>query len=446
MLIINFIFMLKEIKKIDSLSHPMNKQINGQLELICEVSLEEMAPCLSRAARRISQKIKILGFRPGKAPYEIVKKEVGEMDIYQEALDEIISQSYFKIVSEENLRVIGHPKIDIQVLVPNQPIVYKAIISLLPKVKLFNYKDIKIKKPQIEIQQKQIDKVLKDLQKSRSKEILVNREIQKGDKVNINIEMFLDKVPIEDGQIKNHFIIIGDPYFIPEFSENLIGFKAEESKEFELKMPNDYYNKNLAERIVNFRVKINSVFQVDLSELNDEFAKGLGNFESFKDLTEQLRKNLEIEENFEVEKKLEDDILEKIIGQSDFEEIQDNLIEPEIKKMFLELEQSIIEQGMEMKDYLEHSKKTKEDFEKDFQPLALKRIKSILIIREIAESESIGISESDIIEELNNLLKIYSMDEKIKERVQSKEYKEYLRGELINKKVLDFLKKTCVLS
>lgn len=91
------------------------------------------------------------------------------MNIYQEALNEIISQSYFKIINEEKLRVIGHPQIDVQILVPGQPVVYKAIVDLLPKVKLCNCKNVKIKKPPIEIKQKQIDDVLKDLQQKNPK-------------------------------------------------------------------------------------------------------------------------------------------------------------------------------------------------------------------------------------------------------------------------------------
>ncbi|PKL72498.1 trigger factor [Candidatus Kuenenbacteria bacterium HGW-Kuenenbacteria-1] len=427
--------MLKEIKKIKE----------TQLELTCEASLEEMAPCLNKAAKRISQQKKIAGFRPGKAPYEVIKKEVGEMNIYQEALDEIVSQSYFKIINEEKLRVIGHPEINIQILIPNQPIVYKATVALLPKVKLCDCKNIKIKKPEIEIKQKQINDVLEDLQKRRAKEILVNREIQKKDKVNVNIEMFLNKVPLEDGQIKDHSIIIGDPYFIPGFLENLIGLKKEENKEFELKMPESYYNKNLANKIINFKVKINSVFQIDLPELNDEFAISLGQFKTLEDLIKQLKENLQIEENLKIEEKLEEEILEKLINQSSFEEISDNLIKSETDKMFLELEQGVLNQGAKIEDYLNHLKKTKEDLEKDFRLLAIKRIKSILIIEEIAENETMQISESEINEEINNLLKTYPANKEIEKQIQSEEYKKHLKNKLLNKKVLDFLKKTCLL-
>lgn len=427
--------MLKKIKKIK----------DTQLELLCEASLEEIAPCLNKATKRISQNIKISGFRPGKVPYEIVKKEVGEMDIYQEALDEIISQNFFKIVKEEKLKVIKQPKIDIQVLIPGQPIVYKATVNLLPKVKLSDYKKIQIKKPQPEIKSRHIDDILKDLQKKRAKEVLVNRTIQKGDKINVDIEMFSDKVPIEDGQIKSHSIIVGEPFFIPGFNENLIGSKEGEVKEFELKMPENYYNKNLADRMVSFKVKINSIHQMDLPELNDEFAKELGQFESLEKLTKQIKENLETEETHKIEEKCEGDILDKLIYQSSFEEISDDLIETEIDKIFFELEQTMMNQGMEIKDYLAHLKKTKEDLKKDFRPLAIKRIKSILIIQEIAENEMIQPSELEITTEINNLLKIYPTDKKIRERIQSEEYKKLLEDELINKRVLDFLKKTCLL-
>lgn len=256
--------------------------------------------------------------------------------------------------------------------------------------------------------------------------------------------MFLDKVPLEDGQIRDHSMIVGDPYFIPGFSENLIGLKEKEIKEFELKMPEDYYNKNLANKIINFKVKINSVFQIDLPELNDEFAKSLGQFKTLEDLTKQLKENLETEENLKTEEKLEGEILEKLIEQSSFEEISDNLVKSEIDKMFLELEQEALNQGAKIEDYLSHLKKTKEDLEKDFHPLAVKRIKSILIVQEISENEIMQVSESEITEEINNLLKAYPANKEIKEQIQSEEYKKYLKNKLLNKKVLDFLKTTCL--
>jgi trigger factor len=427
--------MLKKIKEITQ----------TQLELLCEVGLEEMIPYLNKAANKISQKIKISGFRPGKAPYEIIKKTVGEMEIYQEALDKIISQDYFEIINKEKLKVIDQPKIDIQILVPGQPIVYKAIVDLLPKVKLCDYKNIKIKKPKIKIDPKKIDEIVKKLQKSKAKEVLVNRKIKKEDKVKIDIEMFDNKIPLEDGQIKNHLIIVGEPFFIPGFNENLIGLEQKDEKEFELKMPENYFNKNLANKIINFKIKINSVYQMDLPELNDEFAKSLGEFKTFKDLLKQLEKNLEIEEKLKIDEKFENEIFEQIMNKSNFEEISDNLIKMETEKMFLELEQEIVNQGIKIKDYLNHLKKTEEDFKKEFQPLAIKRIRSILIIQEIIKNENLEVSEEEIAEQINNLLKVYSTDKEIQERFQSENYKKYLKGELINKKAIEFLKKTCAI-
>ena len=430
--------MLKEIKKI-------NPPVIGQLELLCEVNLEEMAPYLNRAAKRISQRIKIPGFRSDKVPYEMIKREVGEMDIYHEALDEIISQDYFKTAKKEKLKIIGPPKIDIQTLVPGQPIVYKAIVDVLPKVKLPDYKNIKIKKPEIIIKPKQIDESLKHLQKSKAKEILIKREAKKGDKTNINIEMFENKIPIEDGQIKNHSIIIGEPYFIPGFSENLIGLKEGAIKEFELKMPKDYYNKNLANRIVNFKIKINSIYQIDIPELNDEFAKNFGEFKTLEDLTKQLEENVKNEEALKIDEKLENELMEQIINQSSFEDISDKLTDLEIDKMFSELELEILRNGMKIEDYLSHIKITEQDLKKNFHPLAIKRVKAILVIQKIAEQETIEISESEIIDEINTLLKLYSIDKNIQNQIQTQDFKKHIEGELINKKTLNFLKQTCII-
>jgi len=414
-------------------------------ELTIELSVEEIQPYLKKAAKKISQSLEIPGFRKGKVPYEVVKQRVGEGEILKEAIEFIVPESCFKVIKEENLEIVAQPKVDILKLAPGNPLVFKATLALLPKVKVGDYKKIRIKRPKVKIEKKQVEKVLDDLRKMRAKETLVKREAREGDKVIVDIDMFLDKVPVEGGQSRGTTIILGDSYFIPGLDKKLLGMKEGENREFSLRYRDDFYDKKLAGNLVDFKVKLNSVYQIDLPELNDEFARSLGRFKDLNNLREQIKENLELEERTENERKLELEMLEKIVEISEFDEIPDALIEREIEKMLLELKEGVESQGLKYADYLTQLKKTEEELKKEFIRPAEKRVKTALVIREIGMQNKIRASEEEIEQEINNILKIYPSNENIKKQVVTQSYRNYLNNLIINRKTIELLKKQLII-
>jgi len=413
-------------------------------ELTIELSVEEVQPYLEKAARKISQSLKIPGFRKGRAPYDIVKQRVGEAEILKEAVELIVPENCFKAVGEKNLEIVAQPKVDILKMAPGNPFVFKATLALLPKVKIGDYKKIKIKRPKIEIKDEQVEKVLDDLRKMRAKETLVKREAKKGDRVIIDIDMFLNKVPLEGGQSKGATIILGDSYFIPELDKKILGMKEGETREFNLQYKDDFYDKKIAGKLVGFKVKLNSVYQIELPELNDEFAKNLGHFKDLSNLKEQIKNNLETEEKMKNEQRLELEMLEKIVSITEFDEIPDALIEKEVEKMVFELKDSVERQGLKYIDYLTQLKKSEQDLRKDFTQPAKKRVKTALIIREIGLQEKVNASEEEIEQEINNILRMYPNNEEMKKQVATPNYRIYLNNLIINKKTIDLLKEQII--
>ena len=218
----------------------------SEVLLEIEVSTDEARPFLEKAAARVSKNTKIEGFRPGKAPYHIVKQKVGEMNIYQEALDNIVSHFYIEAVKQEDLDAVGQPKIEMEKVAPGNPIAFKATVSLMPEIKLGDYKNIKVEKKEIKVEDNEIDKSINDLKKMQVKEVLVAREAQKGDRVEVDFEVSLDKVVIEGGQGKKYPIVLGEGQMIPGFEEQIEGLKKNEEREFKLKFPTEYQNKMVA--------------------------------------------------------------------------------------------------------------------------------------------------------------------------------------------------------
>jgi len=396
----------------------IEKLPKGEIKIKIELTVEEMKPYLEKAAFLISEKVKISGFRPGKAPYDIVKTQVGEEKIWQEAIEPAVHKTLVEVLDKEKLPTIGSPKIDILKLAPNNPFIYQATVFILPDIELGDYKKNKIKRNKVEVKKEQMDKALEDLQKMKHSEIIVDRPAQKGDKVEIDFKTFLEKVLIDQGDQKKFPVVIGDKTFIPGFEDHLIGAKAGEEKKFSLKMPENYHDKKLANRTLDFEVKINGVYEISLPEINDDLAKGLGNFENLEDLKKQIQDNLK--------------------------QIPEVLINSESQKMISELEHNIQRQGLKFEDYLTHIKKKREDLLLDFTPNAIKRVKSALVIREIAKQEKIEITDKEIEQEVKQVLAAYENDSKAKEQITSKEYKDYLRNVLTSKKVIDSLKKEMV--
>ena len=413
----------------------------SQIELTIELSNEEFAPYIEKGAKKVSEEVKIEGFRPGKVPYEVLKQKIGEMTILEEAAHQAINKTIDEIIDNNTIgqQPVGQPQVNITKLAPNNPLEYKVIVSILPTITIGDYKNLKLKAEKAELDEKELDKALNDLREMRATEALVEREVKDGDKVILDINMSLDNVPLEDGQHKDLAVLIGKDYFVPGFDRKLIGAKKGEEKKFILPYPDDHHQKNLAGKLVEFTVKIKDVYERVMPELNDEFAS----FFRLKDLAE-LKKNLQEsllhEKTHNLDLKNESEMISKIIDNTKFGELPEEIINSEAKNMLMELEQSVIRQGGKFEDYLKHLKKTKDELMLEIIPNAIKRVKSALLIREIAVIEKIGAHEHEIEEKIEELKKQYKDNQDVLKMIEEKGYKSYLNNILTNEKVIAKLK------
>lgn len=416
----------------------------GLVELTIEVSLEEMQPQLEVAVQDLTKNNPIKGFRPGKAPYEIVKQSLSEMAIYETALPSVVRKNYVKAIMEAKVLAYGEPNIEVVKLVPGNPIVFKAIVPVVPKVTtLANLEKIKVGPKPITVEEKQVDAMVKELQRMQTRENKVERALAQHDKVVVDMDLSIENVPVEGGQARNHGIYLDEEYYIPGLKEQLIGLKSGDKKSFTLPFAKDHYQKNLAGKDVKFDVTVKDVLELTPPEANDEFAKTVGQ-ESMPKLREILKKNLTDEAGDKERQRQEIEILEKLAEGSKFEEIPEVILNQEVGRMLEELRQSIMERGLEFDAYLSSLKKTIEDLKLDFVPQAIKRIKSALVIREFANQEKIEVSDTDLLKEVEVLLNRYSHDVDSQNRIRSEEYQDYLRTSLRNQKTLQKLREKIV--
>lgn len=414
-----------------------------QTELYISVEASEMEPFLEQAAKDISKNLNIPGFRKGHVPRNIVEKEVGEFGLWEQASRRAIVKFYVQAITDKKIEAIAQPEIKIEKLVPGNPLEFRATASYLAEFSLPDYKKMNVKKEEIKIEKKKINEMIENLRKSRAKVKEVKREAKAGDEVEVNFKTYLNKVPLEKGESKNHPLIIGDGQFIPGFEDKLIGMKVGDKSEFSLRFPKKYHQKNLVDRDIEFKVEMVKVSERELPEINDEFAKSLGQFKDLGDLKEKFEDNLKIEAEQKEKARLEEAMLEKVADKTKLD-IPEVLVEGEIDKMIGELKGMVKSSGGEFDKYLESIKKTEEEMRKEFKEKAFKRAKYGLILREVAKLEKIEADEKEVAEERNKTLGQYQYDKKVMEQIQSKEYEDYIKTLIQNRKVFEHLVETMV--
>jgi trigger factor len=419
----------------------------SQIKLSIEVSKDELVKFLDKAYENLKDKVKISGFRPGKAPRYMLEKEIGSERFQKEALDHALPETYYEAIQQAKLLPVGPPEIKLVKFVPTDCLVYEATISVIPEFDLGDYKKIisksKIKTEDTKVSDEQINEVIKNLQKQRAESKPVLRPVQKSDKVEIDFESFIEGKPIPGGSSKNHPLVIGDGIMVPGFEDMLIGMQKGEGKEFELDFPKDFYKKDLAGQKAKFKVKINDIQEIKLSELDDEFAKQLGhkNLDELRaDIKKSLIKEFEEKEGLRFEGELVDKLVESVAI-----EIPQFLINEELDRMSASFEQQLTKNGLTLDRYLEQIKKTKDDLRKQWQSEAEKRIKIALLLDKVARQEKIEISDKEIKDEIQKIIN-QNPDKKkeISAELEKEEQKKYIKNVLKNRKVIQYLKNLVV--
>jgi len=422
----------------------IKKLPRSKVEIKISVAWNEWKENIEKAVGNFSKDMKIDGFRPGKAPRGIVEQKVGTRVLLEKVAEITIQKTYPKIL--EKVNAIGQPQAEILKLAEGNDLEYKIVMAVIPEIKIKPWKnEIKninadYQNKKIEVTSEEVKKELKNIAVSRAKFVTVRRAAGNGDNVILDFEVLRNGVVIENGAGKNHPLTLGKGVFIPGFEENVLGMKENEKKEFELKFPNEYHEKNLAGKTTTFKVKVKIVEERQIPEINDEFAKSLGEFENLeafrKSIEEGMIKKKEQNRKEEKRKKYLDEFIDL------FEvELPEILLHEEIHKMIQEFEEQLGMTGIKFEDYLSRVNKTRDDLEKDWEPPAEKRVKSALVLEEIAKSEDIKVASEEVEAEMNKTLQYYRGLKEAEKNIDLKKLYNYVKGVLTNEKVFELLEK-----
>ncbi len=417
----------------------IQKNQKSQIELTVEIPSEEFEKYVQKTVENHSQNIEIKGFRKGNAPKEKVEEEVGKEKILIDAADLAVKETYSQAAKENNVKAVAQPKIEVvKMPTPNSsqdPFIYKAKVAVFPEVDLPDYQKIasKSEKKPVEVTDEDVQKALQWLQRSRVKLSAKQGSAEKGDFV--DIEYSSPQIAALSKGKKDSFIL-GEGHFIPGFEEELVGMKPGEEKTTTLKIPADHSSKTLAGKELTFKIKMNNVQNTDFPELNDQFAKNLGKFQTIDQVKQNIKQGLSQEKEVSEKQRVRNEMLENIAQEASLE-IPDELIEQEKARMLENLKKEVSQKFQtSFEEYLKQANKTEKDLLDSFQEDAKKRLRKILVLMAIGEKEEIKAEEEEIKQKTDQILKSYPNSEEAKKNIDPERLKEYTKEEIKNEKTL----------
>ena len=414
-----------------------------QMKLTIELTAEEVQPFLLTAAVHISEHMDIPGFRKGKATFDAVVNQVGQMRVLEEAIEPIVRLHTQQALTEEGITPVGQPKIEVEKMVPGSEFVFTAEVARMPEVKkMGDYKKLSIDAKSTEASDEDIAQALKDLTRMQTKEVRGTAEDKavETDMLVINMEMKRDGVAVEGGQAQDFKILLAEhDLYIPGMTQELHGLKEGDKKTFTLTIPEENYQKHLAGQDVEISVEVKELFHLEAPTVDDAFATSLG-LKDEKDLREKIAENIKNENEGEERFRQEREMLELLAEKSSFEEIPDILVNDEVEKMFHELEHSIEKQGGKFVDYMSSIDKTPAQIKEGMRDQALVRVKVAILLEEVAKQEKVEVKDEEVQKEIDTQSEAYPDNEQVKERLQSEQYKQYTKYRIRNKRTIDLIR------
>lgn len=368
-----------------------SKQSKSVLERRLEltVSLSDIEQEAQKRLARISKTVKMPGFRPGKVPMKVVAQTYGAQ-AHSEAMGDVVSRVYSSAVMEQKLRVAGPPQIEpvSREGASETSLFFEAVVEVYPDFSVPSLSGVKIKKIACPITEEDVDRTLETLRQQRATFTTVDRPSEKGDRINLDFKGEIDGVAFTGGTSENYSFVLGDGSMLKEFDQASVGMRAGETKTFPLKFPEDYHGKDVAGKLAMFTIKIRTVAEPKVPELDDAFAKSMGvEGGDLQKLREDVRRNLEREVTNRCKSKTKTAVMDALLELVDFE-VPGALIKTESERLAESTRNNLAAQGMNVKDAPIPAEL--------FAEQARRRVRLGLLVGEIVKTNSLAATEPQV--------------------------------------------------
>lgn len=413
-----------------------NTAVNtSEVEFKC--SADEFEAALQTAFLKKRKNITIPGFRKGKATRKMIETHYGEGVFYDDAVNNLYRDHIDSVIKEAGLEVVDMPNIEVTAVSREEGVSFKAVFTTKPEVNISDYKGLKATKIVKNITDEDVDGELKRRQDRNARIIdVTDRAAENGDTVSIDFEGFVDDKAFEGGKAEKFSLVLGSGQFIPGFEDQVAGHNIDENFDVNVTFPENYTAEELKGKPAVFKCLIHEIKGKELPELDDEFAKDISDFDTLDELKADIRANLqkdaETAADNQVETELNDQLISKLEG-----EIPNAMYENRINEMVRDWEYRNRFQGVTVKDFLNYSGQTMEQFRDNFREAAEKQIKLRLALEKIAQLENIEAAEEELEKHYNDLAEEHKMElEKVKKIIPA----ESLADDIKVEKAFDLVK------
>jgi trigger factor len=366
-----------------------------QSHLIITAAAEELLPIKNHVLGHFRKSVRVPGFRPGKAPVNLIEKNVDQKALLDEFLEHAINDLYKKALEQEKIRPVATPNVEMKKFVPYTTLEFEADVETIGEVKLANYKTIKHTKTPVTVAAKDVTEVLENLKKRMAERVEVKRAAKLGDEVIVDFTgRDENDEPINGADGKDYPLILGSKTFIPGFEEEVVGMKPEQEKEFKITFPEDYNVAALQNKEVTFKVIAKKVQELKEPKLDDEFAKKTGPFKTLAELKADIKTQLKAEREREAQNIYENELIKKIVDKSTVE-IPGVLIEEQIDRLEEEEKRNLVYRGQTWQEHLEAEGVTEKEHRDRQKPDAELRVKAGLVLSEIANQEQLTVEPEE---------------------------------------------------
>ncbi len=368
-------------------------------EAVLQVDLtwEELEKASEKAYRKLVQKVDVQGFRRGKAPRSLLERKLGKEYIYQEGLDELINETYRSTIKEYEITPISQPELDAPVFEMGQPYHFSLKVPIITPVELGDYKSLHFDREEANVTSEEVENELEALRNRQTTWQVVERPAAIGDRVTVDLKLTVEDQTISDLKDnpfelthERHGLFIG-------MDEYIVGMQAGEAKSFTTTLSGDYANDKIAGKEANYTVTLHKVEIKELPELDDAFAAKVSNgeYETLEDLSKAVSDSILENKKRRIRDELREKVIDAVIDQSKIT-LHPILIHEEVEEIMHQFSHLLERQRMSMEQYLMMMRKNREEYMKELEPEAEKRVKRHLVLDEVIKQESIQISPDEI--------------------------------------------------
>lgn len=380
------------------------KQEGNEGVLTITVPAAEFDSALDEAFKKVSKDVSVPGFRKGKIPRQMFEKRFGVESLYQDAIDIVLPQAYTAAVEEAGISPVDQPDVDVEEIEQGQDLVFKAKVTVEPEVALGEYKGLEAEAVDTEVTQEDVQQEIDSKLESHADMVVKeDGKVEEGDTVNLDFDGYVDGEQFEGGKAEGYDLEIGSGSFIPGFEEQVVGLGVDDEKDVELTFPEEYHAEELAGKEAVFKVKINSIKVKETPELDEELLKELDEeVESVDEYKAKLEKELKESKENQAETSMKEQLVEQAADNAEID-VPDAMVKTETDKMIQEFEQRLSQQGINMEMYQQLSGQDEDALRDQMKDDAEKRVRTNLVLKQIASDENIEVADEDMDAELEKM-------------------------------------------